>query len=594
GIDVDLSVRTFDDKGTYDLLCRGLTKGVFQLESDGMRSLIIRLKPNVFEDIVALLAMYRPGPLGSGMVDDFVECKHGRKKIVYPHPDLEPILKDTYGVFLYQEQCMHTANVMGGFTMGQADQLRKAMAKKNLDAMDQMGKMFVEGAVKKSIARESAQSVFNMMASFGEYGFNKSHSAAYAVVTYNTAFLKAHYPKEFMAAVLSSEINDTDKIAEYIDECEEMEIKILQPDVNKSHVLYTVESDGIRYGLAAIKGCGTAAIEGIVAARNSGGPFKSMSDLTRRVDTKLLNSRVLESLVKAGALDSFGWRRSQLLAMVGDSLKSGQKVQKDKSAGQTTFFDLLGSDAEDVLEAEPPPPDIPEMGERERLTAEKEALGFYLTGDPFSEVAPIGRLFSTRGLGQFEAAGEGVYRIAAMLTGLKRITTQKGDVMAFLAMEADNEALDVTVFPKLYSEASKNLIVEDPLFMVVRSELKGDEIKVNAEQILTLADLNRDGAAALTFSIPPQAANKETYDQLMKLLRANPGLIPFKLKVSTPDKDCITIQPKSGFRVSLAPALIKGWEEICGKQSVSAEFFGITDGRRNGKNGAWRQKQAMG
>lgn len=595
GIDVDLNRRTFDDQPTYDLLCRGLTKGVFQLESDGMRSLIMRLKPSVFEDIVALLAMYRPGPLGSGMVDDFVECKHGRKKIEYPHPSLEPILKDTYGVFLYQEQCMLTANVMGGFTMGQADQLRKAMAKKIADEMERLGKLFVEGAVKKEIDRNLAQHVFDLMASFGEYGFNKSHSAAYAVVTYNTAYLKAHYPKEFMAAVLSSEINDTDKIAEYIEECEEMEIGILPPDINKSHVLYGVEPEGIRYGLAAIKGVGTSAVEGIVAAR-ADGPIKSLSDLTRRVDTKLLNSRVLESLVKAGALDVFGLRRSQLLAMVSDSLKSGQKVQKDKSAGQATFFDLLGNDAAEVLEAEPMPPDIPEMGERDRLAAEKEALGFYLTGDPFSEVAPIGRLFSNRRLDQFDTAGDGaVHRIAAMLMNVKRITTQKGDIMAFLAMEAENAALDVTVFPKLYTESSKSLIIEEPLFMVVRSELKNDEMKVNAEQILTLADLNRDGAASLTFTVPPHAATKETYERLLKLLRSNPGLIAFKLRVMTPEKDIVTIQPKAGFRVSIAPALINGWEEICGRNSVSAEFFGLAEGRRNnGRNGAWRQRQAAG
>lgn len=595
GIDVDLNKRTFDDQPTYDLLCRGLTKGVFQLESDGMRSLIMRLKPSVFEDIVALLAMYRPGPLGSGMVDDFVECKHGRKKIEYPHPCLEPILKDTYGVFLYQEQCMMTANVMGGFTMGQADQLRKAMAKKIADEMERLGKLFVEGAVKKEIDRGLAQHVFDLMASFGEYGFNKSHSAAYAVVTYNTAYLKAHYPKEFMAAVLSSEINDTDKIAEYIEECEEMEIGILPPDVNKSNVLYGVEPEGIRYGLAAIKGVGTSAVEGIVAAR-AGNPIKSLSDLTRRVDTKLLNSRVLESLVKAGALDAFGLHRSQLLAMVGDSLKSGQKVQKDKSAGQATFFDLLGTEAAEVLEAEPMPPNIPEMGERDRLAAEKEALGFYLSGDPFSEVAPIGRLFANRRLDQFETAGDGaVHRISAMLMNVKRITTQKGDIMAFLSMEAENAALDVTVFPKLYTETSKILIIEEPLFMVVRSELKNDEVKVNAEQILTLADLNRDGAASLTFAIPPHAATKETYERLFTLLRANPGLIAFKIKVTTPEKDVVTIQPKAGFRVSIAPALIKGWEDICGRNSVSAEFFGLVEGRRNnGRNGAWRQRQAAG
>ncbi|MFZ2960320.1 MAG: DNA polymerase III subunit alpha [Candidatus Ozemobacteraceae bacterium] len=584
GIDIDLGTLSTDDVKTYELLCKGLTMGVFQLESSGMRSLIMRLKPSVFEDIIALLAMYRPGPLGSGMVDDFVERKHGRKGLAYPHNDLEPILKDTYGVFLYQEQCMHTANVLANFTMAQADGLRKAMAKKNPEDMEKNGRMFVEGAVKRGIDRELAQKIFDIMASFGEYGFNKSHSAAYAVVTYRTAYLKTHYPVEFMAAVLSSEINDIDKISEYIDECRNMEIPILPPDVNHSAKLFSVENGSIRFGLTALKGVGGNAVDSIVEARAKGGDFKGLSDLTRRVDTRLVNTRVIEALVKAGACDGFNLKRSQLLAVSSEVLKAGQAVQKERLSGQMSFFDLMSGAPEEeskgdesFIPVDRVPADIPELSDKERLTAEKEILGFYLSGNPFQEVAQLAKMFQTHAIKELESGGgEGrIARVCGLLRAVKRHTTKKGDAMAFATLEDDNASVDVSIFPGTFAECGPKLQLDEPLFMVVKSEMLGDSLKTNAEYVFSLEDLNRDGFTALSLIVPVEKAEKAVYLQLMALLRKWPGACPFLLKIALTNGERVVLKPPSSLRVGLNPGLVKDWLAVCGKGSVVAQFPGV-------------------
>ena len=588
GVEVDFSKLPYEDKPTYELLCKGLTQGVFQLESSGMRSLITRLKPSVFEDIIALLAMYRPGPLGSGMVDDFVERKHGRKILEYPHPDLEPILRDTYGVFLYQEQCMQTANVLAGFTMGQADGLRKAMAKKIAEDMERLGKLFVDGAVKRGIPREKAQSIFDLMASFGEYGFNKSHSAAYAVLTFRTAYLKTHFPVEFMAAVLSSELNDTDKIAIFIDECRALNIPILKPELNKSRELFSVENGSIRFGLSAIKGVGDKAIASIITARTANGQFKSLTDFTRRIDTRVVNNQVVEALINSGAMDSFGLRRSQLAALTTDALRSGQKLQKERLAGQATFFDLLGTEAETVMESEQPPPDIPEFSERDLLDAEKKTLGFYLTGDPFGEVAPLGRVFSTLSLSDLAAHGEGkICRIAGLLTAFKKHPTKKGDVMAFLTLEADNVSIDVTVFPGVYTIAASKFVVDEPLFLVVRPVSMNDEVKVIAEKILTLSDLQIQDSAQIRFLIPPEMASKNNYLDLMKILRRNPGPSSFTIQIALPTGEKAVLKPPPLLRVALGAALVKDWEKVCGRGSVKALFPQLEIIKERNNRGSW-------
>ena len=573
GIDVDLEKAPIDDPKVYQLLQQALTLGIFQLESAGMRNLIARLKPSVFEDIIALLAMYRPGPLSSGMVDDFVERKHGRKEMAYPHPDLEPVLKDTYGVFLYQEQVMQTANVLAGFTMAQADALRKAMGKKIAEVMEKMGKLFVKGAIERGIDGGLAQSIFDLMAGFAEYGFNKSHSAAYAIVTFRTAYLKAHYPVEFMAAVLSSEINDTDKIAEYIDECRTLGMEILPPDINASVGLFKVDGGNIRYGLSAIKGVGQGAVDSIVEQRSKGGPFKSLADLTRRVDTRQVNSRVIDALIKAGALDSFGLKKSQLLQMSTEALKAGQSAMKDRLAGQATFFDLLGGEDSGMSEAEIKPPDIPELPEKELLQAEKEVFGYYLTGDPFASVAPLGKVFSTHSLPSLAEAQDGqTCRIAGILTGYKRHLTKKGDTMAFLTVEADNAAVDVTIFPKAYEQYHHLLKIDEPLFMIVQTQLIDGTIKANIEKILVLDDFNAEGFSKITLAVPAAFAEKQTYGKLLALLQTSPGQLPFTIRIQVPEGGKVSLKPPARFRISLTPALIKGWEKICGKNTIKIEF----------------------
>ncbi|KAF1083492.1 MAG: DNA polymerase III alpha subunit [Candidatus Rifleibacterium amylolyticum] len=582
GVDVDIEHLTFDDTKTYELLQQALTLGVFQLESAGMRNLIARLKPSVFEDIIALLAMYRPGPLSSGMVDDFVERKHGRKSLDYPHPDLEPVLRDTYGVFLYQEQVMQTANVLANFTMAQADALRKAMGKKIAEVMEKMGKLFVKGAVERGVPEEKAQEIFDLMAGFAEYGFNKSHSAAYAVVTYRTAYLKAHYPVEFMAAVLSSEINDTDKIAEYVDECRTMGIEILPPDINVSEGLFTVDNGRIRFGMNGIKGVGAGAVESIVQQREKDGPYKSLGDLTRRVNTGQVNSRVIDALIKAGAMESFGLKKSQLIAMAGEALKSGQSAQKSRNAGQITFFDVFGDEAEGMGDIELTPPDIPELTEKELLTAEKEVFGFYLTGDPFNAVAPLGRVFSTHSLSSIAEAGEGkICRIAGILTAYKRHITKKGDYMAFLTIEADNVALDVTLFPRSYQEYHHLLKIDEPLFMVVQTQLVDGTVKVNAEKILTIDDFNEEGFSKITFVVPQSVASREHYQKLLGVLQKCPGSTPFMIRIISQEGPKVLLKPPARFRISLNANVIKAWEKICGRNSIKIEFPLIEVASRN-------------
>jgi DNA polymerase-3 subunit alpha len=433
--------------------------------------------------------------------------------------------------------------------------------------------LFVKGAVERDIPAEQAQEIFDLMAGFAEYGFNKSHSAAYAMVTFRTAYLKAHYPVEFMAAVLSSELNNTDKIAEYVDECRTMGIEILPPDVNISNGLFSVEEKNIRFGLSALKGVGAGAVESIEKTREEGGPFKSLCDFTRRVDTKQVNSRVIDALIKAGAFDSFGLKKSQLMEMSSDALKAGQTAQKEKDSGQITFFDVFGDEAPDMCAHEIQAPDIPELTEKELLANEKEVYGFYLTGDPFNEVAPLGKLFSTQPLSRIADAGDSqIIRIAGILTGLKRHITKKGDGMAFLTLEADNTSLDVTLFPRAYDQYSSRLRVDEPLFMVINTQLMDGTVKVNAEKVLALEDFNNEEIGKLTLFVPPKMAGREHYQKLLDILQKNIGQVGFVMKIVTPDGEKVTLKPRSRFRVNLSPQLIKSWEELCGEGSVKIDF----------------------
>ena len=441
---IDITLLPLDDKPSYDLLKRCETTAVFQLESRGMKELIKRLQPDNFEDIIALVALFRPGPLQSGMVDDFVNRKHGRAKVDYPHPDLEPVLKPTYGVIVYQEQVMQIAQVLAGYSLGEADMLRRAMGKKKPEEMAKQRQIFLEGAKNRGIEENTAGPIFDLMEKFAEYGFNKSHSAAYALVAYQTAWLKAHYPAAFMAAVLSADMDNTDKVVGLIDECRDMNLTVLPPDVNFSKIQFTVENETtIRYGMGAIKGVGESALAGIVSEREQGEAFTSLFDFCRRVELKKINRRVMESLVKAGAFDSLGGHRASLESSLSRAMQIAEQHRRDAASGQNDLFGLAEpSHADqpqtDLLE------DVPEWQEEQLLRAEKETLGLYLSGHPIDRYAAELAQFIPKKISELDAPESKGYQRneIPLLTAVWRLLLwmirQPAWKCGFLAMSMSN------------------------------------------------------------------------------------------------------------------------------------------------------------
>jgi len=485
GIKVDIAEISLEDPKSYDLLCRGDTTGVFQLESSGMKSILRELKPGVFEDIVALVALYRPGPLGSGMVNDFILNKHGQKKVTYLHPRLEPILKDTYGVILYQEQVMRIASDLAGFTLGEADMLRRAMGKKKPEIIAGKRAQFVEGAVNNNVDADIAGQIFDLMEFFAGYGFNKSHSAAYALVTYQTAYLKANYPVEFMTALLTSVRDNTDKVVIFIDDCRRNGIEVLPPDVNCSRQSFSVEGDKIRFGLAAIKNVGLGAVEAIINSREKDGAFRNFADLCSRLDTRVVNRRVMENLIKAGALDSLGHHRAQLMASVDSGLSLAQQTQKDRANGQLSLLDFWGEEVKNTLSLEMP--DIKEYSRAESLVLEKEAIGFYLSGHPLMDyrqsLEEVGRTLADLK----EIKEDTPVTCGGMIASFKKITTKKGDPMAFGMLEDLTASIEVVFFPRVYKECHS--LIENDAVVLVKGRLStsGEEAKILAEELSPLA-----------------------------------------------------------------------------------------------------------
>ncbi|MBF0235718.1 MAG: DNA polymerase III subunit alpha, partial [Desulfamplus sp.] len=429
-LDLDL-----EDKATYELLSRADTTGVFQLESSGMKELIARLQPACFSDIVALVALYRPGPLDSGMADSYVERKHGREKVEYLFPELEPILKETYGVILYQEQVMKIAGVLANYSMANADGLRKAMGKKIASMMEEHRGLFLKGAKENNLCEKKAGELFDLMEKFGGYGFNKSHSAAYALICFQTAYLKAHFPREYMAALMTSEMSNSESVVKYMDECRSHAIEVLPPDINESDAVFTVTESAIRFGMAAVKNVGSAAIESIVASRDESGKFLSIYDFCERVNLGKVNKRVIEALIKCGAFDSTGAKRSQLMAVLESTLEHGNRIQKEKADAQMDLFsDMEGGSAPPVTL--PKMPDIEEWDSSDLLALEKETLGFYVTGHPLEKYRDIiAKYANATSLNINEMNEKQTVRIGGTIRPVKLLTTKKGDQMAFTALE---------------------------------------------------------------------------------------------------------------------------------------------------------------
>lgn len=469
GITVDLDKIPLDDSKTYAMLSGGDTLGVFQMESSGITALIKDLKPDRFTDLIALVALYRPGPLGSGMVEDFIARRHGQKQVDYLHPLLELILDDTFGVILYQEQVMKIASVLAGFTLGQADLLRRAMGKKKAEVIAGQKDNFLKGAAAKGVDEGQAREIFDLIAHFADYGFNKSHSAAYALVAYQTAYLKTHYPQEFMAALLSSVMGTNEKVGLYIEESRRKGIQVLPPDVNDSQAGFSVNGNAIRFGLAGVKNVGEAAIQHVVAAR-ADGMFCSLVDFFSRVDMRVVNKRVVESLIKCGAFDSFSARRAQLLAVVDHAADLAAKNQRDAASGQ---LDLFGCDPADE-HAQISLPNVPEIGEEQRLAYEKEMIGFYVTGHPLNRfrekmnsLTPISSLLS-------EDCSDGqVLRSGGTIATAKRITAKNGGQMCFFTLEDFVDQIEVVVFARLFEKTNRLLVPDMPV--VVRGRLSKNE-----------------------------------------------------------------------------------------------------------------------
>ncbi|GAB6180282.1 DNA polymerase III subunit alpha [Desulfotomaculum defluvii] len=533
GIRLDINAIPLDDQVTFDMLTRGEGIGVFQLESSGMRNILKELKPNAFEDIVALVALYRPGPLGSGMVEDFIQRKHGQTKVDYFHSNLEPILKETYGVILYQEQVMLVARVMAGYSLGQADSLRKAMGKKigkimamhrdwfvNGSTVDEKGKPLkypIPGAVARGYDRQLAEKMFDLMEYFAGYGFNKSHSAAYALVSYQTAYLKANYPVEYMAALLTSVRDNTDKVVLYIEECRRMGIQVLPPHINLSRENFTATNGAIRFGLAAVKNVGWGAVQEIIRVRQKEGPFSNFFDFCGRLDTRIANRRVLESLIRAGALDAFGYR-SQLIAGLEVGLEHAARSQRDRERGQVSLFDLMAENPAQVMEIKLPA--VPRLTARQQLEMEKEALGLYISGHPLAEYSWLLDQLEVERVVQLGELPDGQpLLLTGIISTIKRITSRKGDPMAFITIEDLTGSCEVVVFPEVYRRNLSILDVRDPLLLKGRVSNNGEETKVLLEEIQPLEKI----ACELWLRIADPGGQPK---ELGELLAAYPGNTP--------------------------------------------------------------------
>jgi DNA polymerase-3 subunit alpha len=521
GIELNLEELPLDDAQTYALLSRAETTGVFQLESSGMRDILVRLRPESFSDIVALVALYRPGPLESGMVDNYIQGKHGQMEVTYELEALRPILEPTYGVILYQEQVMKIASVLANYTLGEADELRRAMGKKIPKIMQAQRDRFLKGAKENAIDRPKANHIFDLMEKFAGYGFNKSHSAAYALIAYQTAYLKAHYPVEFMAALLNSVLSNTDQVVKLINECREKNIEILPPDVNASDKDFTVVEGKIRFGLGAVKNVGESAVEVILNIRNERAPFESIHDFCERVDTQKVNRRVVEQLIKCGAFDSIHPGRARVLGALDSVFERAQVVQRDRQSGQVSMFDLLRSRKKISV---PPLPEVPDWDIRTSLQFEREALGFYISGHPLDfYVDQLASLCITNTQQVMEKKEDVKVVLCGILSVTKEHVTKKGDRMGFTTLEDKEGIIEVVMFADTFPHALPLLEGDDPavVFGSVRHDEKGS--KVVAERVLALNEAQLEMVDSVHIHLLADSLDRDGLTRLRHLLLTHPG-----------------------------------------------------------------------
>jgi DNA polymerase-3 subunit alpha len=539
-----------------------------------MRRVLTDLQPNCFEDIIALLALYRPGPLESGMVTDFIRRKHGEIEVEYPHPKLEPVLKETYGVILYQEQVMRIASELANYSLGDGDILRRAMGKKDPTVMAKQRDKFLAGAEQNGLPQETAAYIFDLIEKFAGYGFNKSHSAAYALISYQTAYMKAHYPWEFMAALITSEVSNTDKVISHIHACREMGIPVLGPDINSSIHPFSVTDQGILFGLSGIKNVGDSAIYALVEEREKNGTYASLLDLCQRVNLRKVSKRVLESLIKSGAMDCFGSSRAALIAALDRVVAKAQKTHKDKSRGQLSLLSIVSApnqaaEAGNGIGLSIPDSDIVHWSEEERLRFEKETLGFFLSGHPLLEYKDHLQLLGITGLKECaELSNEAEVKTAVLVTSAKEITTRKGHRMAFCQVEDLTGTGEMTLFPEIYAQVKAHLDVDQPLFCTATvtqdREKSGNEegprqVKLLAQSVTFLQNVELPEDEPYHIQVPGSQITSRDWERFEEILLRHPGKNPVHVTIAYAHGRCrlqlgpnFCILPGAGLQQELA------------------------------------------
>jgi DNA polymerase-3 subunit alpha len=573
---IDIDAVGLDDRKTYELFGNGQTYGVFQFESSGMRELLRKAKPERLDDLIALNALYRPGPLKSGMVDDFIARKQGKTEVKYELPSLAPILSDTYGVIAYQEQVMRIAAVLAGFSMGQSDVLRKAMGKKDPKVMAKQREAFMTGARANNVNEKKAAKIFDLMEYFAGYGFNKSHSTTYALLAYQTAWLKANYPRHFVAALLTIEAANTDKLAMYLGECRELGVPILAPDVNASELAFSVVPEGVRFGLCAVKNVGEGAVLSILAVRREHGRIESLFTLCEHADLRLVNKRVLESLVKAGALDSIApqiepiaRRRARLFAAVDKAIEHGSRHQRNREEGKVSFFDLALDDAEaGAPNAAIPLPEAPSWTDAQQLAGEKEALGFYMSGHPLERFGKELVVFGARRVGELTGPEADVW-VAGIVSGLRPLKTRKGDRMAVFMLDDIAGSVEAVIFPETFAKHAS--LIEADAMLLVRGKLEKDDesARLVATELLPISALVERTTREVAIHLTAAQNSRSTFEALAELLARHRGdrRVSIELDVNGSERP-MRVRAEVTQRVKPTETLVAAIEQLCGAGSV--------------------------
>ena len=564
---IDIDEINLSDQKTFKMLCSAQTIGVFQLESSGMRDLLRKLEPERFEDLIALLALYRPGPIGSGMLDDFIKRRHGQVAVRYDHKKLESILNGTYGIIVYQEQVMQIASQLGGFTLASADRLRRAMSKKIPEVMEEQRKNFILGCKNNGITEHTANKIFDLILYFSGYGFNRSHSAAYAMISYRTAYLKANFPVEFMTALLTSERDNTDKIVEYVNEANRMGLNILPPDINTSEAEFkAVDDKNIRFGLLAIKNIGSGAIESIVEARGKGGNFSNLEDFCSRVDLRLVNRKVVESLIKAGALDSLGMSRAGMMWGLDKVLNLASRIQREKATGQLSFFDF--GDTQDAFRGLTGISQIREWPEPQLLAFEKDMLGFYVSGHPLARYAKNLSRFRFCSIADLKKRSHGEeIKVVGLIIKIKQTTTRaKGEKMAILKLEDLEGIVEVLVFPQAFRAVAKNIQPNSIVLIKGRLDLKENTPKIIVNDLLLFDDIYR---LVTGINIDISGIRDNLFESLKVRLADSSGRAPIYLHLDTPARSRVQMVVGEEFFVDPNEQLIDDIESLLGEGRVS-------------------------